>query len=160
MVQIDTDAPTMGLIEMGECVVGDGSDLCNTVAVTTISNDTNLTNNTDSEPKDIGIPTAVELISFEAIGQSGSILLTWATEMETDNLGFNLYRAPSLHAPRTIINDELIPGTPGGMGAEYSYTDEVNSRNLFFYWIESVDIYGNAELHEDYASARALKKIK
>ncbi|MDT8381834.1 MAG: hypothetical protein RQ728_06215, partial [Brevefilum sp.] len=162
-------APTFYLVETGECTQGTPNlqngtipvDVCNVVSVSAANEVEPYTiDNSDSEPTDLGVPTAVDLLSFTATGVAGGIRLDWTTEMETDNLGFNLYRAPSLHAPRTKINDELIPGTPGGMGAEYSYTDEVNSRNLFFYWIESVDIYGNAELHEDFASARALKKIK
>jgi hypothetical protein len=135
-------------------------DVCNIVSVTATNElEPYIGDNSDSEPTDLGVPTAVDLLYFRATGVAGGIRLDWETEMETDNGGFNLYRAHSLKGPRTKINDEIIPGTPGGMGATYSYVDEVNSRNRFFYWLESVDIYGNAELHEDFASAMVLKKL-
>jgi len=161
-------APTVYLVETGECTQGTpnmqgdvGVDVCNLVSVSATNEvEPYTSDNYDSEPTDLGVPTAVNLFSFTATGVAGGIRLDWETEMETENLGFNLYRAPSLHAPRILVNEELIPGNPGGMGAAYNYIDEVNSRNAFFYWLESVDIYGNAELHEDFASARALKKIK
>ncbi len=162
-------APTYYLVEIGECTQGTPNlqdevipvDVCNEVSVSATNEVEPYTlDNSDSEPTDLGVPTAVDLLSFTATGVAGGIRLDWETEMETDNLGFNLYRAPSLHAPRTKINEELIPGNTGGMGAAYFYIDEVNSRNVFYYWIESVDIHNFAELHEDFASARALKKIK
>jgi len=162
-------APTFFLIETGECIQStpynlQGTtpvDVCNIVSVTATNElEPYTVDNSDSEPTDLGVPTAVDINIFTATGEAGAIRLDWATETEIDNLGFYLYRARSLHAPRTKINDEIIPGTPGGMGATYSYVDEVNSRNVFYYWIESVDINNYAEFHEDFASARALKKIK
>ncbi len=167
-VVIGYGAPLMYGIEMGDCTQGTpnmqgdvGVDVCNVVSVSATNEPEEFqVDNTASEPTDLGVPTAVALLSFEATGEAGAIRLDWETETETENQGFNLYRAPSLHAPRTKINEELIPGNTGGMGEVYSYLDEVNSRNTFYYWIESVDVYNYAELHEDYTSARALKKIK
>jgi len=161
-------APTFFLIEKGECIQGtpynlQGEipvDVCNIVSVTATNElEPYTVDNSDSEPTDLGVPTAVTINKFTATGEAGAIRLDWETEMEIDNMGFYLYRAHSLKGPRTKINDEIIPGTPGGVGAKYSYVDEVNSRNRFFYWLESVDIYGNAELHEDFASAMVLKKL-
>ena len=167
-VTVGPNAPTMYLVEMGECTQGTPNmqgdvpvDVCNVVTVSA-SNELPIYqgDNSASEPTDIGLPTAVAISFFTATGEADGIRIDWGTEMETFNLGFNLYRAPSLHAPKTKVNEGLILGNPGGMGGTYTYLDQVKSRNTFFYWIESVDLSENALLHEYYASARLLKKIK
>jgi len=165
-VQAVTGVPMDGLVETGTCT-GTGPtfpysppwtspsgsvDICNQVSITTISADQNTGNNSASEPKDIGIPTAVELISFEATGQSGSILLTWEVGSETETLGYNLYRAASLKGPRTLLTE-----TPIFVGEAYEYLDVVKSRNTFYYWLESVDLSGETTVYDLVPSARALK---
>jgi len=53
-VLVNENAPTAGTTATGNCTVGQtGVDLCNTVSVTTISDDTQTTNNSDSEPTDV-----------------------------------------------------------------------------------------------------------
>jgi hypothetical protein len=97
------------------------------------------------------IATAVELLSFDATGQEESIELSWETANEIDNLGFNLYRATSVDGSRARINAELIPtqvppGSP--FGAVYMYEDTLAEPNqLYYYWLEVVDIYGQSELY-------------
>jgi hypothetical protein len=100
-----------------------------------------------------------------------SVVLNWETATELDNLGFNLYRATSLDGERTQINGEMIPslmppGAVTGAVYEYSDTDLPQSKDLardavvandkdpnrsktivYFYWLEDVDIYGQAALH-------------
>jgi uncharacterized repeat protein (TIGR01451 family) len=141
MVEIDTDAPTTGLIETGVCVDGDESDLCNTVEVTATSDDPILTNNTDSEPKDIGIPTAVTLLYFTSENLGDSIQLNWETASEVNNLGFYLYRSTTPVKPEQPLT-ELIPSlSPGGMeGAIYAYVDDTAEFGLqYYYWLEDID---------------------
>jgi hypothetical protein len=97
-------------------------------------------------------PTAVSLLSFDAVPQGAAILLTWETADEVDNLGFNLYRAGSPTGPLARLNDELIPTLvpPGSTsGAVYEWLDEVGlvPGQLYFYWLEDVDIYGHTTLH-------------
>ena len=62
-------------------------------------------------------PLAVTLASFEAQGQTNSILLTWETVSEIDNAGFNLYRSDSSAGPRRTANLRAVGGSgqqPGG----------------------------------------------
>jgi C1A family cysteine protease len=95
-------------------------------------------------------PTAVELGRFEATPQGAAILLEWETASEVDNLGFHLYRAGSPHGPRTRLNDGLIPGQmPGSpIGATYTWQDQqVRPGITYYYWLEDVDIYGDATQH-------------
>lgn len=95
-------------------------------------------------------PTAVELKSFTAEAGKKEIVLRWETTSETDNLGFNLYRATgAADAERVQLNADLIPADPGSTtGAQYQFVDSNVSRNtLYYYWLEDVDIYGKAGLH-------------
>jgi len=97
-------------------------------------------------------PTAVSLLSFAAVPRDAAILLTWETANEVDNLGFSLYRAESPAGPLARLNNELIPTlVPSGspFGAVYEWLDEVGlvPGQLYYYWLEDVDIYGHTTLH-------------
>ncbi len=94
----------------------------------------------------LGSPTAVEMRSFTAARVKGSVLLTWETTNEVDNLGFNLYRATSIDGTRTKLNANLIPALPGSLsGSAYSFTD-LESGYTCYYWLEDVDIHGGMTL--------------
>lgn len=92
-------------------------------------------------------PTYVDLISFTAIVQGQAIVLNWETATETDNSGFNLYRATSLDGERTKLNAELIPSAvpPGStFGAAYEFVDDGVAPGVqYFYWLEDVDLAGS-----------------
>jgi hypothetical protein len=96
------------------------------------------------------VPTEVDLLSFTATGGRTTVL-NWETASEADNLGFNVYSAGQIDGPRTKLNDDLIPSLvpPGSLfGARYSFTDlDLKLRGTYYYWLEDVDIYGNASLH-------------
>jgi hypothetical protein len=109
----------------------------------------------DGEVEDYALniaPTAVELLSFTARPEGRAILVHWETASEIDNAGFNLYRATSLEGEKGRLNGNLIPSQvpPGSpIGAEYSWLDsQVVSGTVYYYWLEDVDIYGRATLHE------------
>jgi hypothetical protein len=154
--------PTSGIIEIGDsCTVADSSDVCNTVAVTTTTTETNTANNIASEPKDIGSPTAVDLGWFKVtrVGKNG-ITLGWETFSEVNNLGFNLYRSTSLDGTKKKLNAEIILGVnPGSTeGAVYSYKDKGLKQNkTYYYWLEAVDLDGTTSL-DGPVSAKVLKK--
>lgn len=98
-----------------------------------------------------GNVTAVELISFEAESIETGVKLTWETATETDNLGFNLYRADSLTGERVQLNESLIPTNvpPGSpFGVVYEFVDETaTGYQAYFYWLEDVDTEGQTTLH-------------
>ena len=85
------------------------------------------------------------LANFEAAARANDILVTWETASETDNLGFNLYRATTPDGTPEQLNGELIPSqAPGGGGASYEWVDvNVEVGVTYYYWLEAVDIQGN-----------------
>jgi hypothetical protein len=110
-------------------------------------------------------PTAVNLMNFTAKVQkniatpedmlvhagSNSVLLSWETASEANNLGFNLYRATSADGLKTKLNAVLIPAqlsVSGAASASYSYTDSgLKDRTTYYYWLESVDNHGATSLN-------------
>jgi len=67
------------------------------------------------------VTTAVELMSFEAVGLDGAVEVRWRTGSELDNLGFHLYRGASAGGPWTRLTSSLIPGL-GSSPVGQSYT--------------------------------------
>ncbi|MEI6127078.1 MAG: VCBS repeat-containing protein, partial [Pseudomonadota bacterium] len=94
-------------------------------------------------------PTIIQLSSFTAIPQSQKNILSWTTESEIMNSGFNLYRAESEKGEYLKINKELISAKGASTeGASYSFTDEdVRNRRTYFYKLEDIDVHGLATMH-------------
>lgn len=96
-------------------------------------------------------PTAVDLISFDAESVPEGVRVSWETATETDNLGFNLYRADSLISDKVQLNDTLIPPNvpPGSpFGATYEFVDTgATAFQTYFYWLEDIDASGEITLH-------------
>ncbi len=95
------------------------------------------------------IPTAVDLISFDAEPVNGDeVLLTWETAMERNNSGYYLLRASAPGAPRTRVNDALIPGSGSGAGQSYQYTDRLlQAEGDVYYWLVDVEYSGARKVH-------------
>ena len=93
--------------------------------------------------------TLIELSSFIATPKSGKIILSWNTASETDNVGFNLYRAESENGEYIQINDSLIPakGTSTA-GATYEFIDSgLKNRKTYYYKLEDIDVNGVSTFH-------------
>jgi len=91
----------------------------------------------------------VELALFTASDEAGHVLLRWTTFSETNNLGFNLYRASSWDSSRSRLNEQLIEGA-GNSQAEHQYLfrdHQVNGEQKYFYWLSDVSISGVELLH-------------
>jgi hypothetical protein len=115
-----------------------------------------------SDPGDIGSPgfytigseeggpaTAVDLVSFNAKGESSSVLVEWETAQELNHMGFHLYRARSPWGPFTRLTDKLISGlTSSVVGRKYSFEDKnVTPGEIYYYQLEDIDIYGKKTVH-------------
>lgn len=102
----------------------------------------------------------VSLQDFNAIPGNGKVTLSWITESETENLGFNLYRGVNKNGKFLMLNAELIAGH--GSTSErhdYSYVDKnVVNGVTYYYKIEDVDYAGKTKLHNKTVSATPTSK--
>ena len=92
---------------------------------------------------------AVELNSFQAIAGVGRVTLEWVTQSETENLGFNVYRANSGSDVFVKINKELISGQGTcEMATRYSYVDRtVEPKAQYSYKISDLNYQGIETMH-------------
>ena len=105
------------------------------------------TPNSDGSGNDQSLP--VTLTSFTATSGNVKVTLTWTTESEVENLGFNIYKSLYFNEQFTIINDQLIPGHGNtSTRHEYQYIDR-NVINGIEYWyqLEDVSYAGETEKH-------------
>jgi len=95
------------------------------------------------------IPTLIELSSFEAKGLWRKIYLTWKTESEIGNTGFNIYRADAEDGEYTKLNNEIIAAKGSDTaGAVYSFVDRgIERGKTYYYKLEDVDMSGITTLH-------------
>ncbi len=90
----------------------------------------------------------VELSAFSANFLDNKPTLYWTTQSETDNLGWNIYRAKNddNFANAAQINNDMITGN--GTTSEphyYIYEDEIENPEVgdtYYYWLESIDYSG------------------
>ncbi len=96
-------------------------------------------------------PLAVTLADFSAVQQGDAVLLTWETNTELNNRGFNLYRGTSDGGPDRQLNETLIPsqsqGNPGGFIYTWDDRTDLVPGTSYFYWVEDVDNSGVATRH-------------
>ena len=103
--------------------------------------------------EDVGTPgytpggvLPVQLSSFYSKrNDAGAVVITWSTESELDNAGFNILRSQSRTGEFVRINAQLIPGAgTTGEKSAYTWTDTSAKPNvLYFYQIEDVSLAGD-----------------
>ena len=104
---------------------------------------------------DIGTPghreggaLPVELSSFSVTrNEAGAVVLTWTTESEVDNAGFNLRRSEKRASGFTLLNPALIAGAgTTGERQTYTFTDTSAKPGIeYYYQIEEVAFDGKPE---------------
>jgi hypothetical protein len=95
-----------------------------------------------------GSPLPVSLSSFRPLRDkaTGQVVITWITESELNNAGFNILRSDSEDAEFKVIN---LTGMIAGHGTTsekhvYSYTDTTAKPNVaHYYQIEDVSLNGD-----------------
>ncbi|MGH9202663.1 MAG: SdrD B-like domain-containing protein, partial [Vicinamibacterales bacterium] len=107
------------------------------------------------------IPTAVELLYFRVDKVSGKqVHLAWATAMEIDNFGFNLYRAPVNDFSRArLIHFEPSSIGGSGPGATYAYVDTVPANGVWWYWLADLDTQGHETRHAPVSAGVGLDAL-
>ena len=105
--------------------------------------------------KDIGTPghreggaLPVELSTFSMTrNKTGAVVLTWTTESEVDNAGFNVRRSEKRASGFTLLNPALIAGAgTTGERQMYTFTDTSAKPGVeYYYQIEEVAFDGKRE---------------
>jgi len=91
-------------------------------------------------------PLAVELSSFTALYNGDATCLSWTTQTETSNLGWDIFRSETSNFEEAIkVNVHLIPGA--GTTSEptnYEYVDyyPIETGKTYFYWVVGKDASG------------------
>ena len=106
--------------------------------------------------EDIGTPgyrqggaLPVELSSFTVSRtDAGPVVVTWTTESEVDNAGFNLRRSEKRESGFTLLNPVLIAGAgTTGERQTYTFTDTSAKPGVeYYYQIEEVSLGGRPEV--------------
>jgi hypothetical protein len=120
-----------------------------TIELTTTTVQATTTTTVPSSTTTTEIPTLINLSSFEAKGIWRFVILTWKTESEVNNAGFNIYRAETEAGEYVKINSSLIPAKGSTTeGVNYRYIDQTAKRGTTYYYkLEDVDMSGNATMH-------------
>ncbi|MBN1998151.1 T9SS type A sorting domain-containing protein [candidate division KSB1 bacterium] len=114
----------------------------------------------DGEVEDylVDVLTPVELSSFNAVFKYNAVELTWTTESETENAGFNIYRTQDGNENFQKINKQLIPGAGNTTAVQkYSYRDtDIEPGKNYFYKVSDVS-YDGIEKMSDPVSIRTAE---
>ncbi len=98
---------------------------------------------------DVGA-SPVTLKNFEATGHDESVLVSWSTIMETDHLGFNIYRSDTYNGNYVQINSELLRNylTSSSLRGYYRFEDlGLQNGKSYYYKIEDISLDGNKKAH-------------
>jgi uncharacterized repeat protein (TIGR01451 family)/fimbrial isopeptide formation D2 family protein len=90
--------------------------------------------------------TAVTLLSFTASRVDDGVLVRWATGLELDTMGFELYRsATGQRSDATLVTPSPIAARGGPGGAEYSWRDTAAELGVrYSYWLVEREHDGGA----------------
>jgi hypothetical protein len=95
--------------------------------------------------------SAVSLEEFKATPYDGKVDIRWTTVLESNHLGFNLFRSSSLNGNDfQRVNNELIRNlkNAGQARGNYRFIDEdVNNDQFYYYFLEDLEIGGKRTLH-------------
>jgi len=91
-------------------------------------------------------PLAVELSSFTAYYNGDTTCLSWTTQTETSNLGWDIFRSETENLNEAIkVNVSLVPGAGTTFEpTDYNYVDYYPIQNgvTYFYWVIGKDASG------------------
>ena len=92
-------------------------------------------------------PLPVELSTFSAHRVDGNVIVSWTTESELNNAGFNIYRSESKTDEFRQLNAKLIQGAgTTGERTEYRWTDTTaKTDTAYYYQIEDISHAGIAK---------------
>ncbi len=91
-----------------------------------------------------GKPLPVELSQFSAKSVNDAVVISWTTESELNNAGFNIFRSTSRTKNFQRINVRLIQGAgTTGQRTQYQFIDKSAKPDVAYYYrLEDVDLSG------------------
>ncbi len=90
------------------------------------------------------IPLPVEMSAYSAIIDKNVATVSWRTETELNNLGFNVYRSENAENNFIKVTEDLIRGQGStSMATDYQYIDNsIDASKDYWYLIETISIDG------------------
>lgn len=91
------------------------------------------------EMKDLTPPIPPYLLRKGKVDvQTGKVSMSWKVKEDKDRIGMNIYRSTNIEGPYAKINTKILSKK------EVTYTDKVIEAGYYYYYIEAVDLAGNA----------------
>ncbi|MEK6704792.1 MAG: hypothetical protein AABZ06_03305, partial [Bdellovibrionota bacterium] len=100
--------------------------------------------------------TSVSLLSFTATGYDGTVFVDWTTGLETNHIGFNVYRSTRPDGGYVQVNSTVIRNTFSYdlMRGKYRYADaDVVNGVTYYYYIEDIDLDNTRTRHGPVSAA-------
>jgi hypothetical protein len=107
------------------------------------------------------LPLPVEMSAYSAVIEESSAIITWRTETELDNLGFNVYRSESEANAPARVNSELIRGQGSTSTAhDYQYLDNtIEPDKEYWYSVETISMDGLSTYYGPFQATAASRVI-
>ena len=106
----------------------------------------------------VSTPLPIKLTVFNAKRETSmQVLLTWETETEQNNRGFEIERRLDFETeftPRGFVNSRALNGNSSDV-LHYAYPDENDYSNITYYRLRQLDIDGRAS----YSAIKAVKGV-
>ncbi len=98
------------------------------------------------------LPVTLSLFTavYTESNELNAVQLTWTTESETGNQGFNIYRGTDnvLSGAVKITPEMIINGTVSGTSTTYTAEDaEIEPETTYYYWLENVNIDSSTQFY-------------
>ena len=90
----------------------------------------------------------IELSSFTATATAqNTVMLSWVTQSETNAAGFYIYRSAVNDLKDALRVSPLINATNSSAQTVYRFEDADVESGLWYYWLQNVDLSGDAVFH-------------
>ncbi len=139
-----------------QVLVLDDGEAIGAVCLAPATEDPDLSDNCQQYHLDAGVP--VELVEFKANYTARGVLLRWITASETENFGFDIYRADEENGIYSKITPALIEGA-GTSSSEHRYQHldiAVSPGRTYYYKLQDIDYSGQTAWHGPITAAAAL----
>jgi hypothetical protein len=97
-----------------------------------------------------GSPVPIQLASFAGYAlASGGVHLTWRTQSETNNFGFEVQKALGVPENFATIANSFIPGHGTTVQPQdYQFTDSSAAAGVWYYRLKQIDLDGTVNYHD------------